>query len=187
MCSSFKDSYGVPPPVADMYPENLYHKISFTLQKTLIESLLWLRTSSSRVKMQRKAKKTPAAPRKCLQMNFVNITLIRGNDKQTSIIPYFFLIGTENCDWYQISCPSKKSRNWQGWFISLQKNILNHFVNNLLFKKYPIKAILLTIFCDFFFTTYHKPKTSPWDGGSRFCWLFFLKIKTWFIPHILVA
>ena len=187
MCSSFKDSYGVPPPVEDMYPENLYHKISFTLQKTLIESLLWLRTSSSRVKMQRKAKKTPAAPRKCLQMNFVNITLIRGNDKQTSIIPYFFLIGTENCDWYQISCPSKKSRNWQGWFISLQKNILNHFVNNLLFKKYPIKAILLTIIVTFYLQLIIKTITSPWDGGSRFCWLFFLKIKTWFIPHISVA
>ena len=36
-------------------------------QKTLMVSLRWFLTSSSRVKIQRNAKKTPAAPRKCLK------------------------------------------------------------------------------------------------------------------------
>ena len=51
-----------------------FYKSLQNVQKTLIVSLRWFLTSSSRVKMQRNAKKTPAAPRKCLKNVRINGT-----------------------------------------------------------------------------------------------------------------
>lgn len=94
------------------------------IQKTLMVSLRWFLTSSSRVKMQRNAKKTPAAPRKCLKMfeerskgmhkkystNMDGICIFRWQMSQINgTYPLCPIV-----DRYQMSCPSKKLRNWQG-------------------------------------------------------------------------
>ena len=56
--------------------------------------------------------------------------------------------------------PIEKVQELTGLVHLPAKNILNHFVNNLLFKKYPVKAILL-FFVTFYLQLIIKPITSP--------------------------
>ena len=57
--------------------------------------------------------------------------------------------------------PIEKVQELTGLVHLPAKNILNHFVNNFLFKKYPVKAILLIFFVTFYLQLIIKPITSP--------------------------